>query len=233
MKYLCLVSLVTFSFNNIMAQQAFEGNDSQMSIKVFDANGRPFVNPANDIAGSPFFLADWKYGNVTLNNDKVYSKRLLRINFQSQEIHYLTENNLEMSLPAGSVKEITLIDSVKFPASQYLFRSGFPSIDNQNEKNFYLFVSKGKISLIKSFRTNVLVEQNDFTGQITKEYRIYEDYYFFTGAAILRIKKDKAYLVGILKDKKENIEVFIQTNNLSCKSIQDIKKIIDYYNLLQ
>jgi hypothetical protein len=233
MKYLCLISLVTLSFNTTTAQQAFEGNDLQMSIKVFDANGKPFVNPPTDIEGTPFFTAEWKYGYVTLNNNKVYSKRLLRINFQSQEIHYLTEDNLEMSLPAGSVKEITLIDSSRSPAIQYFFRSGFPPIDNQDEKNFYLFVSKGKISLLKSFRTNVMVEKNDFTGETKKEFRTYEDYYFFTGASILKIKKDKAYITGILKDKKENIAEYIKTNNLSCKSIADIKKIVDFYNLQQ
>jgi hypothetical protein len=230
--FLPLILFAVCSISANAQQEAFEADRSN-TMRVFDANGKLFENPNGDIAGSPFFMVEWKYGYVTLNNNKVYSKRLLRINFQSQEIHYLTENNLEMSLPAGSVKEIALIDSTKNPAMQYLFQSGFPPIDNQNEKNFYLFVSKGKISLLKAFRTNVIVDKNEFSGETNKEFRTYEDYYFFTGASIQKIKKDKEYITGLLKDKKENIEVFIKTNNLTCKSMQDIKKIIDYYNLLQ
>ncbi len=210
------------------AQEAFEGDRSN-TMRIFDASGRLFENPYKDIAGSPFFIADWKYGYLTLNNNKTYSKRLLKINLESKEIHYLTENKLEMSLPAGSVKEVALIDSTKFPAIEYHFASGFPPIDNQNEKNFYLYLSKGKVSLLKSFRTNIITEKNEFSGESNREFRTYEDLYFFTGVSIIKIKKDKSYILGILKNKSAEMEEYIKTNSLGFKSQQDLKKIIDYY----
>ena len=137
-----------------------------------------------------------------------------------------------MSLNAGAVKDITIEDSNRFPAVQYHFMSELPPIDNQNEKNFYQVLSKGKVSLLKSTRKNLIVDRNDLTGDVTRELRTYEDYYFFTGVSLQRVKKDKAYITGILKDKKENIEQYIKANNLACKSIQEIQKLVEYYNSL-
>lgn len=207
--------------------------DVTNNIRVFDANGKPFENTAGgDVAGSPFFMSQWKYGYITLNDNKTYSKRLVRLNFQTQQVHYLSEKNVEMSLNAGSVKEITIFDSTSFPVAQYHFMSELPPIDNQNEKNFYQVLSKGKVSLLKSTRKNLIVDRNDLTGDVTRELRTYEDYYFFTGVSLQRVKKDKAYITGILKDKKDPIEQYMKANNFTCKSIQEIQKIVEYYNSL-
>ena len=48
-----------------------------------------------------------------------------------------------------------------------------------------------------------------------------------------RMKKDKTLLLNILADKRDIIEQYIKVNNLSCKSIAGIQKIVDYYNSLQ
>ena len=230
---LLFMVFAAFHFSAYSQQQEAFQMDLSHNVRVFDASGKIFENPNADVAGSPFFITEWKYGYVTLNNDKMYSKRLLRLNFQSQQIHYLDEKNIEMTLPAGSVKEIVIADSSRLPVMQYRFQSGFPSIDNQNEKSFYLFLSKGKISLLESFRKNIIVDKNELTGEVNKEFRTYEDYYFFTGAAILRIKKDKTSIIEILNDKRDQVRDYINTNKLNLKSTSDIQKIVDYYNSLQ
>jgi hypothetical protein len=202
------------------------------NMHIYDANGKPFVNPNLDIAGTPFFVAEWKYGYIITSDNKVYSKRLLKVNFQSQEVHYLSEKNIEMSLPAGTVKEVFIDDSSKIPAIQYRFFSGLPSIDDQNEKSFYQVISKGKISLLKSFRKLIITDKNELSGEVNKEFRTYEDYYIFTGASIIRIKKNNDFFLPLLKDKKSEIEQFIKSNNLGTRSASDIKMILDYYNTL-
>ena len=204
------MNLATLLFSTVMAQEAFVGNDMQMSIKVFDANGKPFVNPPADIDGTPFFSNEWKYGVIRLHDNSVYKKIQLRINLQSQEIHFLTINNIEMSFPAGFVKDILLFDSMQIIYQQYSFQSGFPSIDYQDQKNLYRVVSDGKIKLLESLRKKVIIEKDDMSGKTTKEYRTYENYYFFLNNSMQRMKKDKTLLLNILADKRDIIEQYIK-----------------------
>jgi hypothetical protein len=223
-----LLTVVTLS---VYSQNKFD-RDVSNTIRVFDANGKIFVNPNIDIAGTPFFIEEWKYGNIVLDN-VTYFNWPLRINLHSQEVHFLSKNNIEMNFAAGLIKELILFDTTLNIYKQYSFQSGFPSIDNQDQKDLYRVICNGKIKLLEYLRKKIIVEKDGLSGEVKKEYRTYENYYFFTGAAIMRIKKDKAYLFGILKDKKEKIEEFIRTNNLNYKSVLDIIKITDYYNSLQ
>ena len=203
------------------------------AVKVFDANGRPFVNPNLDIAGSPFFIDSWKYGMVTLTNNDVYSKRLLKLDFEKQEVHYLSEANVEMTLPKGFIKRVVLTDSVQSNTIQYDFQSGFPQIDKQDEKFLYHVLSNGKVKMLESIQKKIITDKNEYTGEIAKEFRAYESYYFFSNKSIQKIKKDKSFLLNLFEDKKELIEEYIKTNKFTCKSIVEIQKITNYYNSLQ
>jgi hypothetical protein len=235
MKCSQLILLLTVFVIQLTAQaqnESFVGDLQHNNVHVYDANGKPFVNPNLDIAGTPFYVPEWKYGYIITTDNKVYSKRLLRLNLQTNEVHYLSESNTEMSLHAGSVKEIFINDSSKFPAMQYRFQSGLPTIDDQNEFSFYQVISKGKISLLKSFRKAIITEKNELSGEINKEFRTYEDYYIFTGASIIRIKKNNDFFLPLLKDKKAEIEQYIKKANLGTRNAGDIKMILDYYNSL-
>ncbi len=144
---LVYVAVLTIAVLPVYSQETYNQNIDNTAM-VFDANGRPFVNPNADVAGTPYFINGWKYGVITMKNKAVYSKRLLRLELQNQEIHYLSETNVEMTLPTADVKDITLTDSSILPVTQYHFRCGFPPIDNQNEKNMYQVICDGKIQLL-------------------------------------------------------------------------------------
>jgi len=232
MKYLYLLSLVSLSFGSIRAQEGFVGDGLDRSIKVFDANGKPFVNPPVDIEGTPFYKKEWKYGIIRLQDSTVYKHIPLRINLQSQEIHFLTVNKLEMSFPPGFVKEIIFSDSLKSPIEKYDFMCGFPRIDNQDENNFYRIISDGKIRLLESLRTTIIVDKNDLSGEVNKEYRTYEDYYLFTGVSITRIKKDKGFYLDIMKSKRNEMENYFLNHKVNFKSANDIQALIEFYNKL-
>jgi len=47
-----------------------------------------------------------------------------------------------------------------------------------------------------------------------------------------RVKKDKEYLLNLLADKKKELETYFTAQKLNFKSMDSIKKIIDYYNSL-
>jgi hypothetical protein len=47
-----------------------------------------------------------------------------------------------------------------------------------------------------------------------------------------RMKKDKEYILNLLTDKKKELETYITAQKISFKSMDSIKKLIDYYNSL-
>jgi hypothetical protein len=226
-----LITMAILSVPAQLHQQAFEQVNSN-AVRVFDASGKAFENPHLDVAGSPFFLDSWKYGNITLQNNDSYPKRPLRINFLSQQVHYLSDNNVEMALPAGLVKQVVFTDSVRFPFTQYTFQCGFLKIDNQDAASLYQVLSDGKVKMLLSTQKKIITEKNDFSGDV-KEYRAYENYYFFSDSMMKRIKKNEDFVMSIFTDKSKLIEKYIEQNSLSCKSVSDIQKITDYYNSLK
>jgi hypothetical protein len=201
---------------------------------LLDANGRIFVNPYIDVAGNPFFLEDWKPGKIKVK-DTVFTNIRVRLNLLSQEVHFLRlTDNIEMVAPAGTVGEITLIDSTRNPPSVNIFQCGFPAIDNQNEKNFYQLICDGRIRFLEAMRKTIYQTKDDMSGETRKEFREYDDYYFFLPgvSGLQRMRKDKESVTALMKDKNSQVEAFLKNNKISFKSIDDIKKLVDYYNSL-
>jgi hypothetical protein len=203
------------------------------SVSIFDNNGQPFRNPEDDVSGSSFFLADWKYGRIRLHDSTGYDHIRIRLNLQTQEVHFLNKNNTEMALPKGFVIGIILQDSqaVGGPAA-YTFQAGFPSIDNQDRNNFYRVLADGRLELLESIRKVIVTNKNAMSGEEKKEINEYTDYYLFSAGALKKMKKDKAFLLTAMDDKKDKVAAYAADNKLNFKSIDDIGQIIRYYNAL-
>ena len=69
-------------------------------INVTDANGRAFKNSYSEIKGSPFFLDEWKFSLIKVNEKDRLHWTSIRLNLYTQELHFRGENNIEMVEPA-------------------------------------------------------------------------------------------------------------------------------------
>jgi hypothetical protein len=199
------------------AQPGFVSQDLQKTYTVFDANGKSFVNPAPDVAGSPFFADDWKIGALIANSNYRFDSVKVRLNLFSQEVHFLDKNNNEMALAKGYIKAIILPNPVTGAPTGPKFQNGFPAIDEQDVNNFYEVLTEGKLWLLLSIRKVIAKEKDEMSGEVKKEYRAYEDYYTFDGKTMQRLKKGT---------------VLIDGKPVKYKNIDDLKKVIDQYNAL-
>jgi hypothetical protein len=147
-------------------------------------------------------------------------------------VHYRSRDNSEYVINSGAAKQVRFVDSMGHPAIIETFQCGFPSIDNQNEHDLYRVLADGKIVFLESMRKALHEEKDDFSGDIKKEFRLYEDYYFFQNGHMDRIRKDKSYILHHMSDKEQQINEFAEKSKLSFKSVEDIKRLVTYYNSL-
>ena len=215
----------------IYAQPGFVENSKLNTVKVYDANGRAFVNPLIDIEGSPFFIDQWKYATVKHNDSTSYPNVPVKLNLYSEKGHFLSGKN-ELTFIPGFVKEFIFIDSSIGKMKSYTFRNGFPAINKQNENSYYLVLCDGKFKYIEYMYRKVDESKNPISGEIKKELVSYEEYYFFNAGSLTLIKRNKGFLLDQMSDKKDAIEKFIVDNKISCKDPDKIKLVVDYYNSL-
>ena len=215
--YLLLGTLFMASLGLARAQDGFvaQSGGAALRYNVFDKDGKTFVNPAPDVAGSPFFKDDWSLGTIVVNTQRRYDTVKVRLNLLSQEVHFLDRNNNEMSLDRGYIKEVLLPGRAS--GEQLRFKNGFPAVDEQDAYNFYEVLAEGKLCLLHSRRKIIVTEKDEVSGQTSSEYRLYEDYYLYDGKTMQRFRKEKATISG---------------KEMKFKNIDDLKKAIDAYNAL-
>jgi hypothetical protein len=197
-----------------------------------DHNGQPFKLSYEGVQGSPYFLPAWKTATIFLNQGKKFEKIKTRIDLYAQEAHFITANDVEAVTPNGLVTSILLFDSTAEGEHRYLFKTGYPAIDNQNTNNFYLVLADGPLQLLQSIRKKINEKKDDISNQTTREFDTYTDYYYFTAGGIKKFKKDKAFILELLSNQKTKVEEFIQKNNTSFRNIDSIVKLFLFYNSL-
>jgi len=203
-----------------------------LAYNVFDRNGRTFVNPATDVAGTPFYKDNWQIATLVAAGNQRYDSIKIRLNLQSGEVHVLDPNNNELALAKGYIKEVLWPAPIGGVHDTTRFQIGFPAVDLQDANFFYEVVTMGKIWLLHSVRKVIQQQKDDLSGEIRREFRTYEDYYLFDGTTMQRVKKEKAFILAALGDKRDKIGAYIDANKLKVRSVDDIKRIVDYYNTL-
>ena len=197
-------------------------------VTITDVYGRPFKNNYSDVIGSPFFIDDWLYSSVKLVNGAKCEKIPARLDLVSQELHFTSIDKEDWIFYAQYIKEVEFSDSTS--GKNYKFKTGLPRIDNQNQNNFYLVLSEGSVSLLKSIRKIISVNKDDISGEVEKKLDVYEDYYILSGNEIKRLKKEKEFILKALPDKKDSIESFLKKNPTNFKNVNDIIKLFQFYN---
>jgi hypothetical protein len=226
------ILLLFFISLEVRAQQppTFVQNDIQHKINLYDVNGHPLVNAAIETKGSPLFLSKWKLGWIRTADNRFFGSVLLQLDLEKQQVHYKRSDGADVAVEPGQVKDLAILDTIAGATVVYQFSSGYPAIDNRSGVDFYLFLDSGRVSLLESMRKEVYQEKDDFSGDSRREYKIYNDFYVFSMGKLARIKKDPKFFLELTKDKRGQMEDYLQKTKISFRSIDDIRQFIHYYN---
>ena len=201
-------------------------------VTTTDINGRPFKNVNEDVEGSPYFIKDPRYASITSSKGAVYENIKVKIDLNKQEAHLFSEDQKELVAEDGMIREIVLADSVEGGWVYYRFQTGFPSVDKNNGNYFYQVLSDGNIQLLKSSKKEIVETRDVMSGEVRKEFVEYDEYYISRDGEIKKLKKDKDFVLGSMKDQQEKMEEYLKDKKMNYKNMDMLMKLYDFYNSL-
>ncbi len=197
-----------------------------------DVSGRPiFPGGYVDVHGSPFWQEDWKPAYVVLGTGKKLAGLLVRLDLLKHEVYYMDETHNEMIAKKGVVKELVFVEN----GDSIRFRAGFPPIENNTLATLYEVLATGKTVLLKQ-HIKVIMETKPFNSATTERTFVGKEEYYLSKQGqtkLTKIKKDRKDVLEALADRQKNVEGYMKSNGLKCRSEKDLIEIVGYYNALE
>jgi hypothetical protein len=234
MKRILFFLLIGFFMNESFGQLEFRNSNVGRLINLEDFNGRSLLKKYDpDISGSPFINADWMPAKITLSKGKEIGSLLIKLNIESNELYFLDSIGKEMVAKEGLIKKIDFINYYSKDSIRYIFKSGYPNIDKQNENYIYQVFTEGKIELLAKKFKYIRTVKDEVSGEITKDFvdgamTLYV--YSFDNIQPFQPKID--FVISLLIDKQEEVNTFINANKINLKKTSDLIKLFSYYNKL-
>lgn len=228
------IFLLLLSSNSIAAQSNGLVVKGKWPSQVFisDVNGRPFESRFDDVSGTPYFNAAYKYADITLKQGRKFTQVKMKINLVTQETIFVSANGIEGYMEAGMVKEISYADTTAGAILQYKFQTGFPSVDRQSDRHFYQVLAEGRCGLVRSIVKKVIERRNELSGEVVREFESTENVYLYINGEMKRFKKDKEAVLSVLSDKQAELSQFVSEHKTNFKNIDQVVLLLNYYNSL-
>jgi hypothetical protein len=180
------------------------------------------------IRGTPFLIDKWIKGTVTTPNG-VYENLELKLNVYDNSLVFNKQD--EPYELTDKIISFTLMVKESDPNSWLVFKKDLAGADLS--KNQYVQVLyEGKVCLYKQ-PTKQLVEISEINAGIVKTFSSNTKYYLLINNIAQFVRLNKTELLEALKDKKDQLQLFITDNKLSFKKETDAIDLLKYYNTVQ
>ncbi len=211
----------------------YDGTNSGNRISLTDMNGRLMQNDHPDISGSPFINENCNQATLMLSKGKVLQQVFVKLNIADNELYYTDSTGRVLVAVDGIVKRLEFSNFFTKDKTAYVFKTGYPAIDDKNQFFFYQALAEGKAELLARHSKYIRTSKDDMTGLVTKEYvdeatRLY----VFAHNSMQAFNPSKKNILEIMKDKEKLVGSFIETNKINFKKTADLVKIFNYYNSL-
>ncbi len=181
----------------------------------------------NEIAGSPYLDPEYANAKVTDRNGIQYQDIPLRYNCYSDVLEFKKDGNAYDVNPKDQVRR------AEFGGRIFCYLD-YASVHSANNGYFQL-LTEGKANLYVRYHI-AFYEREELKGYaIPKPARfdnLTETYWISIDGAPAREIFKKNDLPDLFSDKKNEIQEYISSQKLSFKKVNDLKKIVSYYNTL-
>jgi hypothetical protein len=226
-----LISLLVFCLESINAQIEIQGTEFMLN-KLRLNKGLEGI-PSNlyeDIQGDPFIFRDFQKGILYVQPEGKYNVNI-RYDIYANQMHLKDSNMIYAIIHPDKVK---LIEAGNYKFIYSVFVNSPDDIEPAHS-SYFIIKTGGKCMLLikKSIRVQDAEPPKLYQEAKPPKFVSKADTYFLKtdGGSAVRIKNKKE-LLTLLADKSDVIDSYIISNKLGVKDIEDLEKIVSYYNSL-
>lgn len=173
------------------------------------------------VEGTAFMTEDFQKGYIVFFNDKKVTEVPLKYNDLNEEL-YFDDNGKELILQTA-VKEFGFTINNEKDTRDFVFRTGYPAIDNNTDKSFYQVLAGQAVLLLKR-TTKKVQEAKELNGMEFLRIKSSDNYYAYEAKTrrIVKIKNGLENIAEALPDLKQKIEAIAKAQGLKCKSEKEM-----------
>ncbi|RTL59217.1 MAG: hypothetical protein EKK37_13035 [Sphingobacteriales bacterium] len=235
-KLLSILLLCAGVFTNLNSAKAQIADPTNMTLGTLIRNFIFPIETYTEIKGTPYFLdSSFNPSVIYLKDGRRFACDNMRIDLFANKIHFLDNNKVELVVDDNVVERVVFIRQGVDTIAGFGFSCNYPAIGKNTNQTYYLEENYGKARVLAYLYKEVTYSKM-VTGlfpekyfQEKKEYFIYNE----NRMRMERLRKNKEFVLDILRDKQTEVSQFISDNNLKCKSVADIVKVFNYYNTLK
>lgn len=170
-----------------------------LNILFTDVQGRPFANLYQGIEGSAYLFPEFKRAQLETRTGKFFDSVNVSLDLYHHELHMIWQGK-EMVAQDGLVHWLSIRDTINGTPTEYIFQSGFPSVDKNLSTHFYQVLTAGTYSLLL-YRKMELEKTTDVMSGLTQERFVpVEQLYVYDGKSIRRFQRDLSFLEQLFQD---------------------------------
>ncbi|WP_407527503.1 hypothetical protein PDL71_07455 [Lacibacter sp. MH-610] len=230
MKYLISSVCLFVLFFQSRAQIGSVSGPSSSASSTFISdplNNRPYYGNNSDIEGNTFFSSKWSAGSIKTANGIHYTNMTLKFDAFRNEVVFLINDSTFVF--AEEIREFTLNTGSKNGGVAKFVKSN--SVAGSLPPKYVLALAEGKISFYMHQKKNLVTT----TGYNMADRKIIEDrntYYIVQNGNSQSVSLNKKNLEEIIGAKWQEVNAYMEKNNLSAKSEAGWIEAINYFNTL-
>lgn len=182
----------------------------------------------SEIKGDPYIFRNFTTATIT-TIDKDTIRIPIRYDIYADEMHL---KNLDQIFAIIKPQKLNVIstDSIDF------IYSGLSNSPNDNSIDYSYFIIRldGRCRLLikKNIRIQDAEPPKPYQNAKPAEFIHLKDSYYLKAGEKNAVPVSKKAIQWFTSDRKEAVEMFINTNKLNLKRPQDIERVIEYFNSL-
>lgn len=195
-----------------------------------DVSGKPiYLSTEYHTEGSPYFTESFYEAHFYVKGKK-FSGIKAQMDLLHNRVLYKIKGDFLME-PTVKIDSIIFTDSETGPV-EITFKSGYPSIDKQNEQSYYQTLVKGKFELLKHYTITVSDKKEYSSASVIRVFHKSVSYYFYNQIThqISRASFDEATLTSLIGANAAQVMKEIKNKGWRIKKETDLISLLTYLN---
>lgn len=190
-----------------------------------ESSGAPASMEAPKRNEGMYLEPGWTHGQVILADQNILENMPLRYDIYHQQVQFIRDGDTVAFAKPEEVASI-IMNGRKLVYIEF-------SNEGKVEKGYFEVLSYGDTKLLLR-RIVKYHEQRDPQSNLKEDVFIRENHYYIQkpGETPLPVEFNRTSVLNVLNDKELQIQEFMENNKLRMKTLEEIKKVLAYYNTL-